>query len=262
MTATMPMPRNTAERRGRRLRLGDLALAATALVAAAPVMFLVALAILYESGTPVFFRQQRLGENGRCFPFLKFKTFRNDADPGGPHLTSRGDDRMTRIGALLQKTKFDEVPQFINVLRGEMAIIGPRPESLRFADCFDGRYREVLSHKPGILGPNQILFRNEDALFAGRTDVEAYYRQVLFPLKASVDLRYFARRALRSDLHLLVSAAGAICGLRVRAEHLILDLAGAPLAGAHPAQPKPRSLTDRILHRRDPADLDRSGAAS
>lgn len=227
MTIIATMPRPTAERRGRwLLRLGDILVASAALVVLAPLIIVVAIAILHESGAPILFRQARLGQHGRNFLILKFRKFRNDAGSLGPHLTSRDDERMTRIGTMLQRTKIDEIPQFINVLRGEMAIIGPRPESLRFADCFSGRYGEVLSFKPGILGPNQVLFRHEDALLAGRPDVEAYYRHILFPLKASVDLHYFSRRSLAGDLRLLIGAMGAIFDTRIRAEDLILSQAG------------------------------------
>ena len=242
----------------------DLIVATMALLIFAPVMLLVAIAIVYESGTPIFFRQRRLGQHGHCFLILKFKKFRNDVDPSGPHLTSRDDRRMTQIGAFLQRTKLDELPQFFNVLRGEMAIIGPRPESLRFADCFGGRYEQVLAYRPGIFGPNQILFRHEDALFAGRSEVESYYRQILFPLKAAVDLTYFPRRTIASDMRLLIDAVGAICGSKIRAGHLDL---GAP-HGEHPdvrprAASVPGPFTRWFSHRRtDPTQLDRSGAAS
>jgi lipopolysaccharide/colanic/teichoic acid biosynthesis glycosyltransferase len=263
VTITASMPQPAVERRGRwLLRLSDIFVASVALVILAPLIIVVAIAILHESGAPVFFRQRRLGQGGRHFLILKFRKFRNDADPSGPHLTSRDDDRMTRIGTLLQRTKVDEIPQFINVLRGEMTIVGPRPESLRFADCFCGRFDEVLSFKPGILGPNQVLFRHEDALLAGRPDVEAYYRQILFPLKASVDLLYFSQRSFSGDMRLLVGAMGAICGFRIRAEDLILSrasrrgcAAGARLSGARLG---PQGFPNG---RSNQADLDPSGVA-
>lgn len=204
-------------------RLFDLTIAAVALLLLLPVMLCVSLAILIESGRPIFFRQKRLGQHGRPFMILKFKKFRDACDGSGPHLTSLADNRMTRIGAFLQRTKLDEVPQFLNVLMGDMAIVGPRPESMRFADGFVGRFGPVLEHRPGIFGPNQVLFRHEDELFAGREDVEGYYRRILFPLKASVDMIYFSKRTLARDLGLLVSAGIAICRGTTRADHLILQ---------------------------------------
>lgn len=223
--------------------LFDALVAVVALVVLMPVMVVVALAILIESGRPILFRQERLGQDGRPFMILKFKKFSDARDGSGPHLTSLADQRMTRIGAILQKTKLDEVPQFFNVLAGQMRLVGPRPESMRFADCFDGRLREVLSQRPGIFGPNQVLFRHEDALFAGRSDVEDYYRRILFPLKASVDLAYFSRRTWASDLSLLVSAAVAICGGRARTEHLILPRPSArPGPGTTPGNLLPPNM--------------------
>lgn len=219
------VPLTRQSRRGGLPRSFDIVVAVAALLVLTPVMLAMCVAILVESGRPVLFRQRRLGRDGRTFMILKFKKFCDAVDGSGPHLTSLADGRMTRIGALLQKTKLDEVPQFLNVLAGDMALVGPRPESMRFADCFGGRFRAVLSQQPGIFGPNQILFRHEDALLAGRSDVEGYYRRILFPLKASVDLAYFARRTWASDLRLLLSASFAVCGGRARTEHLILQSA-------------------------------------
>ena len=216
-------------------RLFDVTVAAAALLLLLPVMLVVSLAILVESGRPIFFRQKRLGQHGRPFMILKFKKFRDAFDGSGPHLTSPADDRMTRIGSILQRTKIDEVPQFFNVLMGDMAIVGPRPESMRFSDGFSGRFGEVLEHKPGIFGPNQVLFRNEDELFAGRDDVERYYRHILFPLKASVDLIYFSRRTLTRDVGLLLSAIIAICFGTTRTEHLILHSSAVRISGGSAA---------------------------
>ena len=213
------------------LRLFEITVATMALLVLLPLMLVVSLAILVESGRPILFRQQRLGQHGRPFLILKFKKFRDAKDGSGPHLTSLGDERMTWVGAILQRTKLDETPQFINVLAGDMGIVGPRPESLRFAECFNGHYRDVLRHKPGIFGPNQVLFRHEDALLAGRSNVEEYYLRILFPLKASVDLLYFSGRTVASDLRLLFSAVMVICGGRSRTEHLIL---GGPPRGIGP----------------------------
>lgn len=233
-----PSPAALGRWSGRSQRLCDATLAALALFLLAPLILLVCLAILVESGRPILFRQIRLGRDGKPFTILKFKKFSDARDGSGPHLTSLSDQRMTRIGALLQKSKLDEVPQFLNVIAGDMALIGPRPESLRFADCFGDRFRDVLAHTPGIFGPNQVLFRHEDALLTGRSDVEAYYRQVLFPLKASIDLGYFAQRSLGSDLNLILSAAIAILGGAARTDTLVLGSIARPSASAPRLPPK------------------------
>lgn len=223
MADSMPMVTPALRPRSVALsRLFDVTVAGAALLLLLPVVLVVSLAILVESGRPILFRQKRLGHNGHPFVILKFKKFRDAHDGSGPPLTSQADARMTRIGAILQRTKLDEVPQFLNVLAGDMAIVGPRPESLRLADGFTGRFRPVLSHKPGIFGPNQVMFRHEDALFAGRHDVEGYYRHILFPLKASVDVIYFSKRTMARDMRLLLSGVAAICFGTTRTEHLIL----------------------------------------
>lgn len=122
------------------------------------------------------------------------------------------DPRLTAIGRLLARTKLDELPQLWNVLTGEMSIIGPRPESLDFADCFDGPFHSVLEHKPGVFGPNQVIFRDECSLYRERSDPERFYRDILFPLKARVDLSYFANRTFFHDIVWVVRGVFAVFG--------------------------------------------------
>jgi lipopolysaccharide/colanic/teichoic acid biosynthesis glycosyltransferase len=107
---------------------------------------------------------------------------------------------MTVVGRALRATKLDELPQFWNVLRGDMSIVGPRPETVAFADCFVGGIERILVHKPGIFGPSQIIFRNESALFPPDSDLCAYYRAFLFPAKARIDLEYYQHRTLVRDI--------------------------------------------------------------
>ena len=197
---------------GFRRRALDLACALVGLFLIAPVMVLIGTALLLEGGRPVFFRQTRLGLGGRPFGILKFRKFAPDEGANGSPLTVCGDTRMTRVGRFLAATKLDELPQFINVVRGEMAIIGPRPESLAFADCFEGQFGDLLNHKPGIFGPAQALFRDEASCYPADAVPTAYYRGVLFPLKAELDLTYYARRTVLSDLSWLLRCGLAIAG--------------------------------------------------
>jgi lipopolysaccharide/colanic/teichoic acid biosynthesis glycosyltransferase len=194
-------------------RLLDLAIVTTLLVVFAPLMILVAAAILVESGRPIFFSQIRLGRGGRRFRMHKFRKFheRGSSSAGGA-LTMEHDPRLTRVGGFLARTKLDELPQLWNVLKGDMSLVGPRPESLDFADCFDGPYRAVLDHRPGIFGPSQVFFRNEAVLYRGRPDPEQFYRDVLFPLKARIDLDYFSQRTLFRDVAWIVRGALAVFG--------------------------------------------------
>ncbi|MBZ9657704.1 sugar transferase [Mesorhizobium sp. ESP-6-4] len=180
-------------------RLIDIAIASVAAVLFAPLMLLIAIALLAEGGRPVLFAQTRLGAGAQPFRMYKFRKFDVRCDPHGLALTVADDKRMTTIGRVLAATKFDELPQLWNVIIGDMAIIGPRPESLAFADCFHGGAEAVLQYKPGLLGPSQVLFRNEANFYPKFTDPVQYYRETLFPAKARIDLSYYPQRTLVAD---------------------------------------------------------------
>jgi lipopolysaccharide/colanic/teichoic acid biosynthesis glycosyltransferase len=182
----------------------DIACAAMVALVLAPVMLIVSLAIWLDSGSPILFSQLRLGQHGRPFWIYKFRKFRPDCDARGCALTEKKDDRMTNVGRILAASKFDELPQLWNVLRGDMSIVGPRPESIAFADCFRDGFEKILDHKPGLFGPCQVMFRDENKLYPADGSVEEFYRQVLFAAKAEVDLAYFPRRTLLFDLGWIV----------------------------------------------------------
>jgi lipopolysaccharide/colanic/teichoic acid biosynthesis glycosyltransferase len=122
------------------------------------------------------------------------------------------DDRLTAIGPVLAAFKLDELPQLWNVLRGDMSIVGPRPETLAFADCFRNGFEKILEHKPGLFGPCQVVFRHESKLFPAGACVADFYREVLFPAKAKIDLAYYSRRTAASDLGWVLRAGWAIVG--------------------------------------------------
>lgn len=194
-------------------RAFDLATALTALIIFAPAMLVIACAIKFDTPGPVLFSQFRVGRHGQRFRLYKFRKFRQRADGGGGSVTLKHDSRMTRVGRLLERTKLDELPQFWNVLVGDMAIVGPRPETLDFADCFVGSYLEILDHKPGLFGPNQVIFRSESSLYPQDQDPQDFYRTVLFPAKARIDLSYFPRRTFISDIGWAIRAGLAVFGL-------------------------------------------------
>jgi hypothetical protein len=135
------------------------------------------------------------------YKFRKFPTFVGD---NGPGLTSQNDVRMTKVGALLERTKLDELPQLWNIVKGEMSFVGPRPESPRFADLFEGKYAEILQYLPGLFGPSQIFFRNESETYSPEEDPEAFYRRVLFPNKAELDIAYFRKANCFTDLVFII----------------------------------------------------------
>jgi lipopolysaccharide/colanic/teichoic acid biosynthesis glycosyltransferase len=195
----------------------DCLVALAALVCLAPLLAIIAAAIWIESGGPVFFSQTRLGQGARRFRLHKFRKFSDRARPGqtqhhGLSITLWNDPRMTRVGRLLERTKLDELPQLWNIVVGEMALVGPRPESLAFASCFNGACINVLDHRPGIFGPCQAVFRNESLLYGEACDPEDFYRNVLFPLKAQIDLAYFSNRSFLSDATWIARSILAVFG--------------------------------------------------
>ena len=167
-------------------RLIDIAVALVALLVLAPLLLLVAVAIALESGRPVLFQQTRLGLNGRAFNMLKFRSMRQDAAATGPYFTAANDTRITRVGRLIRRTSMDELPQLINVLRGDMSLVGPRPDVPAQRSLYsDADWAQRCSVRPGITGLAQALLRSE-ATEAQRLALDlSYTRQasIWFDLK-------------------------------------------------------------------------------
>jgi len=191
-------------------RIIDVSVAALGLLITSPVLLAAAVAVKLGSPGPVIFRQQRVGLDGSYFDILKFRTMREDAENHGGQLTVGFDPRITRVGKFLRAWKIDELPQLINVVRGEMALVGPRPEVPRYVDLYTPDQRMVLRARPGITDPASIQFRSESEFLARQDDPEQYYREVLMPLKLQINLDYLARRSLASDIGILVATAKAI----------------------------------------------------
>ena len=140
-------------------RVAGVALCLLALLLLLPVMLAAALAVLLTDGRPVLYRAERVGRDGRPFHLLKFRTM--TAGAAGPAVTGSADPRITQVGRLLRRTKLDELPQLVNVLRGEMNLVGPRPEDPRFVALYSSQQREVLSVRPGITSPAAVRYRHE-----------------------------------------------------------------------------------------------------
>lgn len=189
-------------------RIFDLVAAGVGLVALLPVFAAIALAIKLSSPGPVLFRQQRVGRNGRLFWLYKFRTMR--PDPGGSLLTAAGDPRITPVGRWLRHRKLDELPQLWNVLRGDMSLVGPRPEVPTYVRLYSPEQHGVLSVRPGITGPTQVRFRREERLLAAHHDPEAYYVTTLMPAKLAIDLEYVRNRSLLGDVGLLLETLLAL----------------------------------------------------
>ncbi len=185
-------------------RLLDMLVAGVGLLLLLPLMGVIALLIKLDTPGSVFFAHERVGRYGRKFKVLKFRTMVQDAHKRGGAITAGHDPRITRVGRILRKTKLDELPQLWNVLKGEMSLVGPRPEVEKYVQLWEPTLRElVLSVRPGITGLTQIRYRHEEALLAQQPDPEKYYREVLLPLKLASDVEYVQRRSLPFDLYLL-----------------------------------------------------------
>ena len=180
--------------------LVEMIIALVGLALTLPIILLIAIAICLDTPGPVFYSQMRIGRSGRRFRIYKFRKFGEWAEASTQAVTLKNDPRMTRIGRLLERSKLDELPQLWNVLIGDMSFVGPRPETVEFADCFVGPVRNVLDYTPGLFGPNQVIFRNEASLYPENQEPHEFYRSVLFPAKARIDLLYFPQRTLLSDI--------------------------------------------------------------
>jgi len=192
-------------------RVFDVAAALAGLVLLAPLFAVVAVWIRLDSPGPVFFRQERVGRDGVPFRIHKFRTMRLAAESAGPALTVGADPRITRAGAFLRRTKLDELPQLIDVLRGAMSVVGPRPEVPRYVAGYPPEIRaKVLSVRPGITDPASLQFRDESTLLARAADPEREYREVVLPAKLRLAANYVDSATLAGDLRLIGSTLRAL----------------------------------------------------
>ena len=182
----------------------DLFAAGLGLLILSPFLAIIALLIRVTSPGPALFRQQRVGRDGRPFAIYKFRTMRHDAEALGGQLTVRGDPRITPLGAILRRFKIDELPQLINVVKGDMALVGPRPEVPRYVARYDARQRDVLRVRPGITDPASVAYRDENRLLAASSDPERTYVEQVMPAKLAMNLEYLERRTLLSDIAVIV----------------------------------------------------------
>lgn len=194
-------------------RVFDLVIAAAALVLLAPLLAAIALAIKLDSPGPVFFRQERVGRGGAPFRIHKFRTMVHAPQAEGPLLTVGADARITRFGALLRRSKLDELAQLIDVLQGSMSLVGPRPEVPRYVALYPRDLREqVLSVRPGITDPVSIEFRDESEQLARSADPEREYIERILPLKLERAARYARNATLASDVAVLWRTLRLVAG--------------------------------------------------
>lgn len=187
----------------------DLVAAVLLVIVLSPVLVTIAALIRIGDGSPVLFRQERIGRHGVPFRVLKFRTMRSTP---GAQVTIQGDSRITRLGRRLRAHRLDELPQLLNVLKGDMSLVGPRPELARYVSLFPEEYQKILTLRPGITGPASVEFRNESELLAGYPDPERAYVEVMLPQKIAVDLDYLRERSLLVDLRILGRTVRAFWG--------------------------------------------------
>jgi lipopolysaccharide/colanic/teichoic acid biosynthesis glycosyltransferase len=183
----------------------DLTVATVTLVLMSPLFALIAIAVRFESRGPVIFRQERVGAGGRTFTMMKFRSMRPSAR--GPEVTASGDPRITRVGRVLRRLGLDELPQLLNIVRGDMTLVGPRPETPALAARYPPQCVEVFRYRPGLTGPAQVRLRDDETLPTGVVDVEAYYLSTIVPRRVAVDLEFQATASLRTTLDVIRETA-------------------------------------------------------
>ena len=191
-------------------RVFDFTLAAFGLILLSPLLAAVALAIKLDSPGPVLYRGVRVGLNGRQFGMLKFRTMVVNAEAIGGSSTPEDDSRVTKVGRLLRNAKLDEVPQLINVLKGDMSFVGPRPQVKWAVDRYTPEERLVLTVRPGITDYASLRFANEGEILKGSTDPDRDYMEKIHPEKMRLSLEYVRSRSFSTDLVILGRTLGTV----------------------------------------------------
>lgn len=209
-------------------RLFDIGASTMGLVLCALPFVAIALAIRCEGAGAIFFRQQRIGRDGKPFRIWKFRTMRDTSAPPKANLTIAGDNRITRVGAILRATKIDELPQLINVLNGDMSLVGPRPETPDLIEHYSPAHRAaMLSIRPGITDYASIALRNESELLKSASDPLQYYRESLMPIKFEYCERYISEMGLVTDIKIIIMTLLTLVSHR-RAVNAALPAAARP----------------------------------
>jgi lipopolysaccharide/colanic/teichoic acid biosynthesis glycosyltransferase len=197
-------------------RILDMVVAFLALIALWPVFLLIAATVRVSSPGPALFRQERVGRRGRSFQLLKFRSMQVAAERFGPRITCQNDSRILPVGRILRKWKLDELPQLINVLRGEMSLVGPRPELPEFCATLGGEQRLILELRPGVTSVATLRYRDEERILAGQEGCRLtdYYVNQLYPEKVRLDVEYAKKADFASDFRILLQTVAAIFVIR------------------------------------------------
>ncbi len=184
-------------------RVFDILVSVVVLIVLSPLLAAVALAVKLQDGGPVFFAGKRVGKGEKPIRILKFRTMVPGAERRGPGITVSSDDRVTSVGRFLRKTKLDEFPQFVNVLLGDMSLVGPRPEDPRYVAKYTEEQRALLTVRPGITSPASLRFYEEESLLSGPEWEDRYVNEIL-PGKLRIEAAYMESRTLLSDIGIIV----------------------------------------------------------
>lgn len=190
-------------------RYVDILFSLAALLLFSPLMALIAVLVKHSSTGPVFYRGIRAGLDGLPFRIYKFRTMVNDAETLGGPTTGTGDPRVVRLGGVLRRFKLDELPQFINVLKGDMSLVGPRPEVMEYASQYKGNEKMILRMRPGITDYASLRFANLDDL-VGSEDPDAFFRKYILPEKNALRLKYVKEWSISEDFNILLSTVWSV----------------------------------------------------
>ena len=185
-------------------RIFDIICSTLGLIFLSPLLILITILIKMGSDGPIFFKQIRVGENEKEFLILKFRTMVVDAEKLGKQITIGNDNRITKIGLFLRKYKLDELPQLINVFKGEMSLVGPRPEVPRYVRLYTEEQRKVLNIKPGITDLASLRYRDENDLLGDKQDPEDFYINTVMPDKLALNLEYIEKRNIIFDIYIII----------------------------------------------------------
>ena len=183
-------------------RLFDFVVSLVGLIFLSLILVVIAISIKLGSKGPVLFRQKRVGKDGRIFTLVKFRSMMINQNINST-VTSKGDDRITKIGAFLRRYKLDELPELWNVLKGEMSLVGPRPDVSGYADKLKGKDRKILTLRPGITGTASLKYANEEEILAAQDDAQKYNDEVIFPDKVKVNLEYYENQTIWLDIKII-----------------------------------------------------------
>ncbi len=191
-------------------RIFDLLLSIPSFIILLPVFLIAAILIKLESPGPIIFTQERIGRGGSTFKLYKFRTMVQDAPKSGPSITKHDDPRITGVGKLLRKYKIDDLPQVINVIKGDMSVVGPRPELRKYVEAFQSDYNEILKIRPGMTDYALIAFRNEEEILCRFSNTEEGYVKEILPEKVKLYKKYIEEMGLPTDIKIFFSTIWAI----------------------------------------------------